>query len=155
MEPFSPNDPLSKLLGQAKPVQVRGNFAKSVVRAARQTPQERGLLAAIKSWFRDADLRLAPIACAAAAVALAAGLIVFSLDRKADSDNAPMNMAQTSAPAPAAAAIGTDSPTEIESEAPVPPAVETQWTTMDHLDAVVAVEDTSQLTDREIASLLY
>jgi hypothetical protein len=48
MEPFSPQDPLTKLLAQARKIEARSNFTQNVVRAARQTPQDRGWLAAVR-----------------------------------------------------------------------------------------------------------
>jgi hypothetical protein len=40
-------------------------------------------------------------------------------------------------------------------EAPLVPEVETQLESLDYLDELLALEDTSALSDREIAYLLY
>ncbi len=40
MEPLSPNDPLWKLLGKARPVEPRSNFLPNVLREVRNTPQQ-------------------------------------------------------------------------------------------------------------------
>src|SRR5882672_8489776 len=40
MDPFSPEDPVAKLLGKAKAVQPRPNFTQNVLRAVRQLPQQ-------------------------------------------------------------------------------------------------------------------
>ena len=50
MDPIPPNDPLWKLLGQSRRVEVRPNFTQNVLRAARQTPQERGWFARLRTW---------------------------------------------------------------------------------------------------------
>ena len=49
MEPLSPQDPIKHLLAQAREVEVRPNFTQNVLRAARQTPQDRGWLAGLRA----------------------------------------------------------------------------------------------------------
>lgn len=146
-DPLDPQDPLWKLLGQGREVDVRPNFARSVVREARKTPQERGWVARLTAWFREAETvdwgrRLA----VAAVVVMAASWGVMHVGSPSDGESgavaevAPPMEAQVVAVAP---------------EIPLVPEVETQLETLDYLDALLALEDTSGLTDREIGYLLY
>ncbi|HYF36106.1 MAG TPA: hypothetical protein VD994_12505 [Prosthecobacter sp.] len=146
MEPLSPNDPLWKLLGQAKPVEPRPNFAQNVLRAARQTPQERGLVARVRAWFEDAGTgRIAWVSVAAAIAVLAA--LPF-LDRP---------QANVDAAVAVTAPVSTETAAETAAVANVelPPASDTQWENMQQFDALLAVYDTSELSDRDIHVLLY
>lgn len=145
MEPFGPNDPLTKLLGQARPVEPRPSFVRDLVREARQTPQERGWMGRLKGWLAGGESSVTPLAWAAAAVAMTA-LVVFNLP-----ESARPGMEVVKAQPPAV----LDAPRSAEPEASPLPEVEAQWTTLERVDALVAVQDTSELTDREIAFLLY
>ena len=136
MEPFSPQDPLTKLLAQARKIEARSNFTQNVVRAARQTPQDRGWLAALRSWWEDVSFA-APSAkwafATVSVVAIALALVVFQTQPAA----APQ-LVQQNAP-----------------ELPLLPAAETPWEATYDTQALLAVDDTSQLTDSEIGFLLY
>lgn len=150
MEPLSPNDPLWKLLGQSRPVEPRSNFLQNVMREARQTPQERGWLARVRGWWQDST-QGAPAGLAwagVAALAVAAALVLYN---PAPETSSPA-MASTNGPAPAAAqadlVLG-------DAEFPLVPEFETQWKEMEQMGALLAVQDTSALTDTEIHLLLY
>ena len=145
MEPLSPQDPIAKLLAQARSVEVRASFAQNVVRAARQTPQDRGWLAGLRLWWED-------VACAApgakwawatgtvATIALA--LVIFQTQPASET-----HVAQQEAPVPAVVQV-PDLPL-------LPQAAETPWEATFDTQALLAVDDTSQLTDSEIGFLLY
>jgi len=136
MEPFSPQDPISKLLAQARRIEARSNFTQNVVRVARQTPQDRGWLTALRTWWEDVSLA-APAAKWAFAtvsiVAFALALVVFQTQPAAEPQ-----LVQQSVP-----------------ELPLLPAAETPWEATYDTQALLAVDDTSQLTDSEISFLLY
>ncbi len=140
MEPLTPNDPLWNLLGKTKPVEPRPNFVQNVVRAARQTPQEHGWLASLKSWWRERELGQASLAWAAAAVIALAGISLTF---------APQADVQMAAQPPA-----TQDAVLSEADFLVP-EFETEWKNLETMGDLLAVQDTSQLTDREIHMLLY
>lgn len=144
MEPLSPQDPIAKLLAQARKVEVRSNFAQNVVRAARQTPQDRGWLAALRLWWEDVTFTAPAAKWAFATVTVAAialALVIFQTQPAADT-----HVAQQAVPAIA-------SPADL----PLLPAVaaETPWEASYDTQALLAVDDTSQLSDSEIGFLLY
>jgi len=140
MEPLTPNDPLWNLLGKTKPVEPRPNFVQNVVRAARQPPQEHGWLASLKAWWQESELGHAPLAWAAAAVIALAG-ISLTLAPQADVQMAAQPAATQDA---------------VLSEADfLVPEFETEWKNLETMGDLLAVQDTSQLTDREIHMLLY
>ncbi|MBN8418250.1 MAG: hypothetical protein J0L73_04995 [Verrucomicrobia bacterium] len=143
MEPLSPQDPIAKLLAQARAVEVRTNFAQNVVRAARQTPQDRGWLAALRSWWEDVSFAAPAAKWAFATVtvaALALALVIFQTQPASETQiakqDAPPVVAVPDLPLLAAAA-------------------ETPWEATFDTQALLAVDDTSQLTDSEIGFLLY
>ncbi len=129
---------MTKLLAQARRIEARSNFTQNVVRAARQTPQDRGWLASIKAWWEDVSY-----APAGGKWALAAGVtaaVVLSV--------AVLQTQQKAAPAFVEKAV-------VLPEAPLLPAAETPWETAYQTEALLAVEDTTQFTDSEIGFLLY
>ena len=143
MEPLSPQDPVAKLLAQAGAVEVRTNFAQNVVRAARQTPQDRGWLAALRSWWEDVSFAAPAAKWAFATVTvatLALALVIFQTQPASETQiakqDAPPVVAVPDLPLLAAAA-------------------ETPWEATFDTQALLAVDDTSQLTDSEIGFLLY
>ena len=141
MEPLSPNDPLWNLLGKTKAAEPRPNFVQNVVRAARQTPQERGWLASLKGWWLARELGQAPLAWAAAVVIALAGISLTF---------APL------ADVPQVVALPVVNQDAVLSEADfLVPEFETQWKNLETMGDLLAVQDTSQLTDREIHMLLY
>lgn len=144
MEPLSPQDPIAKLLAQARKVEVRSNFAQNVVRAARQTPQDRGWLAALRSWWEDVSFAAPAAKWAFATVtvaALALALVIFQTQPAAETQLAQQEAPVMAAPAPALPLLAA--------------AAETPWEATFDTQALLAVEDTSQLTDSEIGFLLY
>ncbi len=141
MEPLTPNDPLWNVLGQAKPVKPRPNFVQNVVREARQTPQERGWLARIKGWWQEHEAASTGLTwTAATAVVILAVSVTLT----------------PQAPAPSTASVA---PVEenllTEADFPLVPEFETEWKNLETMGSLLAVQDTSELTDREIHLLLY
>lgn len=140
MEPFTPEDPLWKLMGKARPVVPRSNFTQNVLRAARQEPQGLGLAARLIEWCAGWQPRLA------AGVAAIALVTITGMVGLRHAGQAPVEMAVNSTPSAIAdadmAAIADDNVT-----APLD--------SLDHMDALVAMEDTSSLTDTELQFLLY
>jgi hypothetical protein len=146
MEPLSPNDPLWDLLGKAKPVVPRANFVQNVVREARQTPQEHGLLAKLKGWWQDSFSPSPSLAWAAAAVAV---MFAASIGLLSQNDaSAPTVAVQPTAAIPEEALL-----TEITF--PIIPEFVSELNQLEQMGGLVAVEDTSQLTRNEIHLLLY
>lgn len=139
MEPFSPQDPLTKLLAQARKIEARSNFTQNVVRAARQTPQDRGWLAAVRAWWEETGW-FAPQAkwSFASAVTLMAVVALALLQTRSDTTPQVVEKAVASV-----------------AELPLLPAAETPWETAYQTEALLAVEDTTQFTDSEIGFLLY
>lgn len=137
MEPLEPNDPLWNLLGRSRPVEPRGNFAQNVVRAARQTPQDRGLWARLKTFFEN-SLLLSPRFAVVSACALAICLGVFLLPSEKSTVTSSLVATQ---PAP------------VEGLPLVMP--EAPFESMDEVSALLALEDTSSLSDSQIHFLLY
>lgn len=148
MDPLSPNDPLWKLLGQAEKVKPRPNFTQNVLRAARQTPQEKGWLARVREWL-GTPRQMAFRGALAASAAVVAVLMVqsWSEPQSAGVAQVPVTKKAVSEVTVAVAAEST--------ELAAAPEVETEWENMEKFDALLAVEDTSELTDREIHFLLY
>lgn len=137
MEPFSPQDPLTKLLAQARKIEVRSNFTQNVVRAARQTPQDHGWLAAVRAWWTEA-MNPAGKWAFAAGVTAAIALTVAVLQTQPETTSQIVEKAVVP--------VG---------ELPLLPAAETPWETAYQTEALLAVEDSSQFTDSEIGFLLY
>ena len=142
MEPLSPQDPIAKLLAKARAVEVRANFAQNVVRTARQTPQERGWLAALRTWWEDVSLAAPAGKWAFATVtvaALALALVIFQTQPTAQPQLAHQQVLEITAP---------DLPL-------LHATAETPWQATFDTQALLAEDDTTQLTDSEIGFLLY
>ena len=129
---------MTKLLAQARRIEARSNFTQNVVRAARQTPQDRGWLASIKAWWEDVNYAPAAGKWALAAGAAAAIALTFAV----------LQMPKDAAPQFAEQPVALP-------EVPLLPAAETPWETAYQTEALLAVEDTTQFTDSEIGFLLY
>lgn len=140
MEPLDPNDPLWKLLGKARPVEPRSNFTQNVLRAARQTQQTRGWWAMLLGRLQDNSASLPRVMVGAAAALALAALVTLQLRTP---DTPPVVVQKTVTPAAVTVA-----------EPPIL-AVETQLESIDQVSALLALEDTSTLTDSEINFLLY
>lgn len=138
MEPLEPNDPLWNLLGRSRPVEPRGNFCQNVVREARQTPQDIGWWARVKSWAQDNPALLPRMAIGSAcALALALGLATQFPQQNS-----------------ASVAISVTPPVSQIEDLPLI-GLETQLESMDEVSALLALEDTSSFSDSEINFLLY
>jgi len=85
--PASPDDPLWKLLGEARKVEVRGNFTANVLRAARNTPQDKGCLASLLARCMESSVSWLRPAMALALVALITGVVW--LPQQADTSGHP------------------------------------------------------------------
>ena len=144
MEPLPPNDPLWNLLGKTRPVEPRPNFVQNVVRAARQTPQDRGLVAWLKGWWRGERHSPVTLAWVTAAVVLVVGVLSISLSPV---DSVPQVAAPSAKPVVEEVLV-----TEADF---LVPEFETQWEGLTQMGDLVAVQDTSELTDSEIRMLLY
>ncbi|WP_395741884.1 hypothetical protein [Prosthecobacter sp.] len=142
MEPLSPQDPVAKLLAQARSVEVRAHFAQNVARAARQTPQDRGWLAALRLWWEDVSFADPSAKWTFATVTVAVMALAFVILQAQPS--AETRLAQQEAPVLAAPELPL-----------LPQAAETPWEATFDTQALLAVDDTSQLTDSEIGFLLY
>ncbi len=147
MEPFHPNDPVWKLLGNARKIEPQPNFVQNVVRQARQTPQSRRWWQAVGDWFEGHPAALPRLAVASIAVLLVIGVMNWPHDGRS-----PSSVATEDSHPPAPAAVSQPAPL---GESPLVADVETQWENMDHIDALLAIEDTSALSDSEIMFLLY
>lgn len=146
MDPLTPNDPLWKLLGEAREVEVRGNFTANVLRAARNTPQEKGWLASLRAMVRGESsvTWLRPAAVALSLVVLVAGGVIWL----------PQQAVQPQAVLASDGTLATPALSD-EDMALIANDVDLALEGMSHLDTLVAMEDTSALTDTEIAFLLY
>lgn len=148
MEPFHPNDPVWKLLGNARKIEPQPNFVQNVVREARQTHQSRRWWQAVGDWFDGHPAALPRLALASVAVLLVIGVMNWPHD-----GGSPGSVATEDSAPPASEAVSQPAPPLGES--PLVADVETQWENMDHIDALLALEDTSALSDSEIMFLLY
>lgn len=158
MEPFDPNDPLSKLLARARPVEPRGNFTQNVLREARQTPQDRGWWVVARAWMLGSASSVPALRIAAACAAVAVAALAWWGQQPGLNDQPAIAVTVSPAePAPAGVAgiPSTAQEFALPEEIPLVPTVETQWQNLDHLDALLAVEDTSMLSDSEVAFFLY
>ena len=130
---------MTKLLAQARRIEARSNFTQNVVRAARQTPQDRGCLASLRAWWEDLSYAPAAGRWALAAGAAAAIALTFAVVHTQ----------------PESASAIAEQPTVVVPEVPLLPAAETPWETAYQTEVLLAVDDTTQFTDSEIGFLLY
>jgi hypothetical protein len=145
MEPLTPNDPLWDLLGKAKPAEPRANFVQNVVREARQTPQEHGLWAKIKGWWQD-SVSPSPALSWAGSAALCALVTSITLISHQDSSSTVVSQPSTAI---------SEEVLLTEIDFPIVPEFESEWKNLEQTGALLAVQDTSQLTANEIHLLLY
>ncbi len=143
MEPLSPNDPLWKVLGQAKSAKPRPNFTQNMVRLARQTPQERGLWARVKSWWLENDKARIGLTWTSVVAAIAISALIVNQPNTGSGSLSPL------ASAPVAESVSH------EADYPMIPEFETEWQNLEQVGDLLAVHDTSLLTDSEINLLLY
>jgi hypothetical protein len=129
MTPFDQDEALQQLLGRAREIEPRGNFLPNVMRAIRTEPQERGVWARLKAWwFEEARAWATPSLAAAAALALS----WMALQENVQPVSQPAQVSFSSA---------------VE---PIQPLED-----LDQMTVLLAMEDTSSLTDQEIGMLLY
>ncbi|MFZ4763326.1 MAG: hypothetical protein ACOYMN_00115 [Roseimicrobium sp.] len=147
MEPFSPSDPLFKLLGQAKPVEPRANFTQNVMRAIRQQPQTHGLWERCQEWL--AELAVPRLAYTLATLALAA-LVLW----RSGSSSSPTT-GEALAQGNAAISILAPAPQIEVLQDSLDTALASELDSADTLSVLLAQQDSSALTDSEIALLLY
>ncbi len=138
MEPFSPQDPLSKLLGQAKPVEPRPNFTQDVLRAVRQLPQRMTLRERLAEWCAS----LSRPALAGACAVVAAGFLAFQTLQNEGTSAGPLVAELNPLPVTADASGGE-------------PDVATTLENMDQLSTLLAQTDARSMTDTEVAFLVY
>ncbi len=141
MEPLSPQDPLSKLLGKAKAVESRPNFTQNVMRSVRQLPQGQTVWERMSEWF-DARFSMRPVLTAACAALLAAAMTGYWLHEK--DGIAPSNTVAIVENSPAPSSIGT-------AENDVAAALDQ----MEQLSILLAQQDTRSMSDSDLALLLY
>jgi hypothetical protein len=146
MKSFEPDDPLWKLLGASREPKVRPNFVQNVVREARNAEQERGWWAVVKAWWFESGTMM-PVGRLIAVAAVVVLLGVVGVGVFDGGESVPSGVAVQLAE--------TDTQVVAVVEVPLVPEVETQMKSLDSLDELLAVEDTSGLTDRQIAFLLY
>ena len=145
MEPLSPQDPIKHLLADAREVPVRPNFAQNVLRAARQTPQDRGLFAALRAWWEE---KTTPMGLGLAGGALAALVLGFALLSGGGEPSA-------SSPTVAKTAPIIEKVTPVAADMPLLPVAEAELEAPFDTEALFAVQDASELSDSQISFLLY
>lgn len=137
MEPFSPQDPLGKLLGQARPVEPRPNFTQNVLRAVRQLPQRMSLRERLAEWCAS----LSRPALAGACAVVAAGLLAFQTVRDGNRIDGPLNRDGKSVAADEVSGGEADVAATLEN--------------MNQLSTLLAQTDARAMTDTEVAFLVY
>jgi hypothetical protein len=152
MEPFSKDDPLHKLLGKGRAVEPRPNFTQNVLRAVRQEPQKLGFWERCRVWLDEEGgfKRLNQSILAAAAV-LTLSLVLWK--QAGTTTGNPTDMVATSPSGGSSSAQAVEAvPT---TEVPVEAVVTSELESLDHLSVMLAQQNTSAMTDSEIASFLY
>ena len=141
MEPLSPQDPLSKLLGKAKAVEPRPNFTQNVMRSVRQLPQGQTVWERMSEWF-DARFTMRPALAATSAVLLAAALTGYWLHENDGIalSNTVVSVENSVTPS----SIGTP-----END------VATALDQMEQFSILLAQQDTRSMSDSDLALLLY
>lgn len=160
MDPLSNQDPLHTLLAKARPVEPRTDFTQNVMRAIRQVPQAQGFWARVQEWIGHGGLSMPRLALTAAA-ALAVVLGVIALQKPAAEtpvvavETAPAAVTPPHIPAVVDEMLFTA--TENPDPASVPDVISAapDYTDMDPMGILLVQEDTSALTNSELALLLY
>jgi len=147
MEPFSPQDPLSKLLSNARPVEPRPNFTANVLRAIRQEPQRESF------WVRLSQRWLTPQpALALGAVAVAASLVTLLAMHPWSAHSLRGNTGQLSG---MGGAMGANRVSKFSPPVPSENEVAAEWDGMNELGELLVQRDPSTMSDSDIAALLY
>lgn len=138
MEPFSPQDPLGKLLGQARSVEPRPNFTQNVLRAVRQLPQRMSLGERLAEWCASFSRPALAGACAV----VAAGLLALQTVRHENGIDSSLSRDGNSLATVEDASDGeTDVATTLDN--------------MNQLSTLLAQTDARAMTDTEVAFLVY
>lgn len=141
MEPLSPQDPLSKLLGKAKVVEPRPNFTQNVMRSVRQLPQSQSAWERLTEWF-DARFSMRPMLTAACAALLVAAMSGYWLHQK--DGTAPSNTFAI-----------VENPVTPSSIGAAENDVTTALDQMEQFSILLAQQDTRSMSDSDLALLLY
>jgi hypothetical protein len=146
MEPFSKDDPLHKLLGKGRAVEPRPNFTLNVLRAVRQEPQKLGFWERCRAWLdEEGGFKKLNHGILAAAAVLTLSLVIW---KQADTSTGDPTDVVATSPAQAVEAVPA-------TEMPVEAVVTSELESLDHLSVMLAQQNTSAMTDSEIASFLY
>lgn len=137
MEPFSPQDPLSKLLGKAKAAEPRPNFTQNVMRAVRQLPQGQSVWERLSEWFHASPMR--PSLSATCAALLAVAMTGLWLHHKDTSNE--LALAEKNAASPVFNGTENDVATTLDQ--------------MEQFSNLLAQQDTHSMSDNDLALLLY
>lgn len=139
MEPFSPQDPVSKLLGQARPVEPRPNFTQNVLRAVRQSPQRMSLRERLAEWCASFSR---PALAGVCSVAVAV-LLAFQTVRQGTPVSDSPRLEVASFITATEDALSTDA------------YLATTLDDMNQLSTLLAQNDAQAMTDTEVAMLVY
>lgn len=150
MDPLSENDPVYKLLGKARSVEPRPNFTQNVLRAIRQEPQSRTAWERFKDQLSEFTFSRRLYATGAFASVALVALLTVALFPNAEEKNVYANVTPSLSSPPATIA----STSEVETSSSEN-GVTSELDNIDQLSVLLAQQDTSSLTDNEIALLLY
>jgi|GEM_PF-2045727 len=146
MEPFSKDDPLYDLLGKSRKAEPRTNFTQDVMRSIRHTPQRRSWWEKIHDFF--GELSMPRAACAAVVMA---GFVMAALWISREQGTTTVVFVEPPASGQSLLFQAENS----EPESPQDTSVLSELNSMDEFSDLLASQDTSSLTDGEIAMLLY
>jgi hypothetical protein len=151
MEPLSPQDPLYQLLGKAKVVEPRPNFTQNVLRAVRQLPQKQSVWERIGSWFEEG---LMPRVALAGGVAVLVTMAFVALNLNGPTSSPQSSVADTKpAQTPSGKQSALSKAIALEHAEEIDFAQELDG--MNQLTMALAQQDTSTLSDVDLALLLY
>lgn len=150
MEPLSPQDPLHNLLGKARPVEPRPNFTQNVLRAVRQLPQKQSVWERMSAWFEDRNI---PQAALAGGVAVLIVMAVLALNLQHSGSQQSVIANAKPAPTPPVRQSALTKAIAQEHAEEIDFAQELDG--MNQLTMALAQQDTSTLSDADLALLLY
>ena len=156
MEPFSKDDPLHHLLGKGRSVEPRPNFTQNVLRAIRQEPQRQSLWERFREWVSAPGMgTLGMYRGVLAAVAVVALTLVVWRQTGIPGTSQVIVNADSSPPVQTSGPASGDMASAAAQEVPVEAVAVSQLEDLDQLSALLAQQDTSAISDSDIASLLY
>lgn len=159
MEPFSKDDPLHELLGKGRAVEPRPNFTQNVLRAVRQEPQRVGFWERCRAWLgEEGGWRALCQGTVAAAVMVTLSLVLWKQSGAPSGSPADVVVSSGSSGSSSSTNVVETAPVAVAAaaaEMPVEAVVASELESLDHLSVMLARQDTSAMTDSEIASLLY